>query len=208
MMPISILSSKGSKSKMKQNKAKTHGIYVTFCFAFYTILLMLLLLSPFSHSDSVQPFSMQPASLLCPWHSLGMSGLPSPPPGYLSNPGIEPESLASPARAARGRWAAGVQVAGGVASRARSPAAAAGAACVCMCVSLGNCSGDRLGPDRPSAWAAGAWPLRSALGPPGGRQGCCASLWCSPGPRTPSTPARGPRGGEEVPGVGSCAQVA
>ena len=97
MMPISILSSKGSKSKTKQNKAKTHGIYVTFCFALYTILLMLLLLSPFSHSDSVQPYSMQPASLLCPWHSLGMSGLPSPPPGYLSNPGIEPESLASSA---------------------------------------------------------------------------------------------------------------
>ena len=96
------------------------------------------------------------------------------------------------------RWREGSPAGPGVQRRRR-----ARLVCACVCVSLGNCSGDRLGPDRPSAWAAGARPLRSALGPPGGRQGCCASLWCSPGPRTASTPARGPRGGEEVPGVGS-----
>ena len=53
-------------------------------------------------SDSLQPYGLQPARLLCPW---GFSrqeywgGLPCPPPGDLSDPGIKPASLLSPALA-------------------------------------------------------------------------------------------------------------
>ena len=49
-------------------------------------------------SDSVRPYELQPARLLCPWDSAGKneywSGLPCPPPGELPDPGIEPGSPA------------------------------------------------------------------------------------------------------------------
>ena len=54
----------------------------------------------FSHSvmsDSLRLHGLQPAKLLCPWgfsRQEYQSGLPCPPPGDLSNPGIKPRSLA------------------------------------------------------------------------------------------------------------------
>ena len=53
-------------------------------------------------SDSLQPYGLQPARLLCPWgfsRQEYWSGLPCPPPGNLSDPGIKPTSLMSPALA-------------------------------------------------------------------------------------------------------------
>ena len=44
-------------------------------------------------SNSLQPHGLQPARLLCPWgfsRQEYWSGLPCPPPGDLSNPGMEP----------------------------------------------------------------------------------------------------------------------
>jgi len=51
-------------------------------------------------SDSLPPYELEPAKLLCPWgfsRQEYWSGLPSPPPGDLPDPGIEPQSLTSPA---------------------------------------------------------------------------------------------------------------
>ena len=48
-------------------------------------------------SDSLGPHGLQPARLLCPWgfsRQEYWSGLPCPPPGDLSKPGIEPRSPA------------------------------------------------------------------------------------------------------------------
>ena len=48
-------------------------------------------------SDSLQPHGLQPARLLCPWRFSRReywSGLASPSPGELPNPGIEPASPA------------------------------------------------------------------------------------------------------------------
>lgn len=76
-----------------------------------------------------------------------------------------------------GRWAAGVQVAGGVASGAWSPAAAAGAACVCMCV----CVAWELqrGPTRPgSPLGLGCWRSATQVGP--GAPGRAAGLLREP----------------------------
>ena len=45
-----------------------------------------------------------PVRLLCPWDSPGKNtevGCQCPPPGNLPDPGIEPESLASPALAGK-----------------------------------------------------------------------------------------------------------
>ena len=55
-------------------------------------------------SESLRPYGLLPARLLCPWDSpdknTGVYSLePCPPPGELPNPGIEPESLMSPALA-------------------------------------------------------------------------------------------------------------
>ena len=62
-------------------------------------------------SDPLWLHGLKPARLLCPWDSPGKntgvekkkkeywSGLPFPPPGDLPDPGIEPESPASPALA-------------------------------------------------------------------------------------------------------------
>ena len=55
-------------------------------------------------SISLQPHRLQPTRLLCPWDSPGKNTgescwLPRPPPRDLPNPGIEPESLTSPALA-------------------------------------------------------------------------------------------------------------
>ena len=53
-------------------------------------------------SDSLRPHGLQPAKLLYPWgfsRQEYWSGLPCPLPGDLPNPGIEPESLMSPALA-------------------------------------------------------------------------------------------------------------
>ena len=64
----------------------------------YTICAVL------SHSvvaDPLQPHSLQPARLLCPWgfsRQEYWSGLPCPPPGDLPNPGIEPMSPVLPGR--------------------------------------------------------------------------------------------------------------
>ena len=46
-------------------------------------------------SDSLRPHGLQPTRLLCPWGFSRQdywSGLPCPPPGHLSNPGIKPRS--------------------------------------------------------------------------------------------------------------------
>ena len=46
-------------------------------------------------SDSLWPHGLQPARLLCPWEfsrKEHRTGLPWPPPGDLSDPGIEPRS--------------------------------------------------------------------------------------------------------------------
>ena len=48
-------------------------------------------------SDSVQPYGLQPARLLCPWgfsRQEYWSGLPCPPPGDLPDPGTKPRSPA------------------------------------------------------------------------------------------------------------------
>ena len=52
-------------------------------------------------SNSLQPHGLQPARLLCPWNFPGnyWSELPFPTLGDLPDPGIEPESLESPALA-------------------------------------------------------------------------------------------------------------
>ena len=53
-------------------------------------------------SDSLWPYGLQPTRLLCPWgfsRQEYWSVLPSPSPGDLPEPGIEPESLTSPALA-------------------------------------------------------------------------------------------------------------
>ena len=54
-------------------------------------------------SDSLQPYRLQPARLLCSWDSpgknIGVGCLP--PPGDLPNPGMEPSSFMSPALAGK-----------------------------------------------------------------------------------------------------------
>ena len=53
-------------------------------------------------SNSVRPYGLQLARLLCPWgfsRQEYWSGLPFPPPGNLPDPGIEPTSLMPPALA-------------------------------------------------------------------------------------------------------------
>ena len=54
-------------------------------------------------SDSLQPHGQWPNKLLCPWNSPGKNtgGLSCPPPGGLLDPGIELQSLVSPALAGR-----------------------------------------------------------------------------------------------------------
>ena len=52
-------------------------------------------------SDSLQPYGLQPAQILCSWDSLDWSGLPCPPPGDLRNAGIEPMSLTFPVLAGK-----------------------------------------------------------------------------------------------------------
>ena len=46
-------------------------------------------------SNSLRPYGLQPARLLCPWDSPGSPVFSSTcsPPGHLLNPGIEPSSL-------------------------------------------------------------------------------------------------------------------
>ena len=54
-------------------------------------------------SDSMQPYGLLPARLLCPWGPSRQeywSGLLCPPPGDLPDPGTEPASSVSPARQA------------------------------------------------------------------------------------------------------------
>ena len=49
-------------------------------------------------SDSLRPYGLEPARLLCPWgfsRQKYWTGLPGPPPGDLPHPGIEPGSPAS-----------------------------------------------------------------------------------------------------------------
>ena len=51
-------------------------------------------------SDFLQPYGPQPARIHCPWgfsRQEHWSGLPTPPPVDLSDPGIKPASLTSPA---------------------------------------------------------------------------------------------------------------
>ena len=57
---------------------------------------LLLLLSHWVMSDSLQPHGLSSARFLCPWDFPGKywSGLPFPSPGDLLHPGIEPESPA------------------------------------------------------------------------------------------------------------------
>ena len=43
-------------------------------------------------SDSLWPYGLHPTKLLCPWDSLGKSGLPFPSRGDLPNPRIKPVS--------------------------------------------------------------------------------------------------------------------
>ena len=54
-------------------------------------------------SNCLQPYGLQPASLLCPWDSpgknTGMVRILCPPPGDLPSPGIKLKSLMSPALA-------------------------------------------------------------------------------------------------------------
>ena len=55
-------------------------------------------------SNCLQPYRLKPTRLFCPWDSPGKNtgdGLPCPSPGDLSNPGIKPLSLMSPALAGR-----------------------------------------------------------------------------------------------------------
>ena len=50
-------------------------------------------------SNSLWPFGLQPARLLCPWDFLGKNtgeGCHFPPPGDLPDPGMEPKSPVSP----------------------------------------------------------------------------------------------------------------
>ena len=54
-------------------------------------------------SNSLRPYRLQPARLLCLWGFTGQEywSVPCLPPGGLHCPGIEPESLTSPALAGR-----------------------------------------------------------------------------------------------------------
>ena len=45
------------------------------------------------------PMDCSPTKILCPWNSPGKNTGVDPPPGDLSNPGIKPPSLTSPALA-------------------------------------------------------------------------------------------------------------
>ena len=80
------------------------------CFVFYSYSLptsysnklCACVLSCFSHVQLCATFGLQPPRLLCPWRLSRQeywSGLPSPPPGNLPDPGIAPVSLISPALA-------------------------------------------------------------------------------------------------------------
>ena len=75
------------------------GLRLHFCInrinALSSTLLISCALSP--SVMSLWPHGLQPARLLCPWGLLRQeywNGLPCPPPGDLSNPGIEPGSPA------------------------------------------------------------------------------------------------------------------
>ena len=60
-----------------------------------TIITKVCVLSQSVMSDSLQPHRLQSTRILCPWgysRQEYWSGLPCPPPGDISNPGIEPRS--------------------------------------------------------------------------------------------------------------------
>ena len=55
-------------------------------------------------SDSLRPYGLQPARLLCPWDSPGKNagvGCPAVPQGILPTPGSNPHLLTSPALVSR-----------------------------------------------------------------------------------------------------------
>ena len=59
-------------------------------------VLCCVVLSHSVMSDSLRTHRLQPTRLLCPWGFFRQeywSRLPCPPPGVLTNPGIEPRSL-------------------------------------------------------------------------------------------------------------------
>ena len=87
-------------SAIKQSKSAVH-IHITplrhhraLSSLFYT-LGSHCVLSRSVMSDSLRPHRLRPPRLLCPWgfsRQEYWSGLPCPPPGFLSNPGIQSRS--------------------------------------------------------------------------------------------------------------------
>ena len=76
-----------TEQQQQHNQEYSEGALKTLC----TVLSHSVL------SDYLQPHGLQPARLLYPWgfsRQEYWSGLPCPPPGNLSNPGIELRSLA------------------------------------------------------------------------------------------------------------------
>ena len=67
----------------------------TFLLILFNLFCFLCVLSRSVVSDSLRPYGLWPASLLCLWGFSGQerwSGLPCPPPGDLPNLGIKPRS--------------------------------------------------------------------------------------------------------------------
>ena len=93
---------------INSNKRRLHSISIyfvlkilfhpfIFCLNYLQVCLCPSVLSRSVVSDSLRPHELQPTRLLCPWgfsRQEYWSGLPCPPPGDRSNPGIEPRSPA------------------------------------------------------------------------------------------------------------------
>ena len=83
----------------KQEKCLFQGRGIN---SFFIIQVLPACQVPLVMSDVFQPCGPQPTRLFCPWDSLGKNsgvGLPCLPPGALPDPGIEAQSLVSPALA-------------------------------------------------------------------------------------------------------------
>ena len=98
---VAISSSRGSSRSRDWTRVSgllSRGFFITSATPWPSPIFKVLLcavLSPLVTSNSLQPHGLQPARLLCPWgfsRQEYWNGLPSPPPGDLSNPVIEGRS--------------------------------------------------------------------------------------------------------------------
>ena len=89
----------------KHENFPNYQILVSFCLTVSSSIYLYPLIhakSTSAMSDSLRPYALQSSRLLCPWNSPGKNtGTGCPPPGDLSDGGIEPASLTSPALSGR-----------------------------------------------------------------------------------------------------------